>query len=677
MGRVLKWVGIALILLVILIVGAVIVLPGMIPQERILAEVSKTVESKTGRRLAIEGGASLTIFPVLSLTLHDVSLSNAPRSASPLAARASTIDLQLQLWPLLNNTVIIDRFRLTNPEIWVEHSELRGSNWDRLFQNKQNSPTSAPDNSLVNEHEQAAAMNLLLQEVTMTNGTVHLSLPDHQINDVISDIDLSAEMEGLDAEAVLTLSATFRDQTISLSQRLSSLRALLNDEIVTLETQWNSDITSGRYDTSLTLYRSDVKGQGELELYISDLRSLLDLTGITLPPHLADNDQVLQQASYEGKVNIVSAKNFDFDQFTFVLDKLAARGTLTTNIKENGAVAAGGNLILGDLDLRPYLAAPYKNEALETPQPNNTNNAPAPSTGSSAWSSEPIDFSPINDHTLAIAFSAKSLIVGKESLEKLSGTLTVTENLLELVLNPFPFYEGTAKAIVEIDNKDTTPHITKQASLEKVRLGPWLSEWYQIEDITGTTSTTFSLEAWGDNQQVWMESLQGGGEISISDGYIRQLDLRAMARNVASAFQPQENDTERTDFSTASAQFTVVNGLLRSDSIELKAPLLQMEGTASIDLPKRRVDAYLVPKLVQTLKGQSAEKDASPGIRVPIKVSGTFDQLTFKPDPAGTLKKALENPEETRETYENVKEELQQFRKDVKGTLKDVLKSFE
>ena len=82
MMKLLKWIGIVVVVLVVLVGGAALVLPYFISvdtfKDRLIAEVKST----TGRDLKISGPVHLSVLPRLAIEAAQVSFSNPPGAQS-------------------------------------------------------------------------------------------------------------------------------------------------------------------------------------------------------------------------------------------------------------------------------------------------------------------------------------------------------------------------------------------------------------------------------------------------------------------------------------------------------------------------------------------------------------------------------------------------------------------
>jgi AsmA protein len=79
----------------------------------------------------------------------------------------------------------------------------------------------------------------------------------------------------------------------------------------------------------------------------------------------------------------------------------------------------------------------------------------------------------------------------------------------------------------------------------------------------------------------------------------------------------------------------------------LKSPLVRVEGRGTSDLNKRTVDYRVMPKFVANIEGQGGRD--SGGIMVPVLVTGTWDNLNYKPDLTGAIQDVTKDPEKALE----------------------------
>ena len=93
---------------------------------------------------------------------------------------------------------------------------------------------------------------------------------------------------------------------------------------------------------------------------------------------------------------------------------------------------------------------------------------------------------------------------------------------------------------------------------------------------------------------------------------------------------------QKTDFSVLGGTFTIRNGILSNNDMEMQSPLLRVGGKGTVDLPKQTVDYRIEPKVVASLQGQGGKGNLG-GVTVPILIQGPWNNLSYKPDVAGMV----------------------------------------
>jgi AsmA protein len=211
-------------------------------------------------------------------------------------------------------------------------------------------------------------------------------------------------------------------------------------------------------------------------------------------------------------------------------------------------------------------------------------------------------------------------------------------------------YQGSAAVKTAVNVKGDHPVTDVQIDLDKVQVHPLLKDLAHKDFIEGTTKAHLALSMTGEDPARIKQTLDGKGSLIFTDGAIIGVDLASMARNVKAALggEVKSGSKPRTDFAEFLAPFTIENGVFHTSETSLKSPLLRLLAAGKADLVKQTLDFRIDPKLVSTIKGQGDQKERS-GLEVPIIVSGSFSDPSFRPDVEAIakdqLKKALSAPE--------------------------------
>jgi AsmA protein len=118
----------------------------------------------------------------------------------------------------------------------------------------------------------------------------------------------------------------------------------------------------------------------------------------------------------------------------------------------------------------------------------------------------------------------------------------------------------------------------------------------------------------------------------------------AILRNVASAFlDPDAQKPQKTNFTELGGAYVIRRGVLTNTNLFLRSPLLHLLGKSTADLPKQRVNYRTEPKLVASSKWQGSSASAA-GTSVPVIVSNSWSNISYKPDLAGVIGGLAKDP---------------------------------
>ncbi len=197
--------------LITFIVLALLAVPFFIDVNDYKPEISKAVYDATGRNMQIEH-IQLSAFPWVGVTLKNVQLENAPGFQHQHMLTIDTIDVQLELIPLLSKQIEVKRFLLDTPKIWLEQrgdasnnwQDLQGSTSPKTTTTQSTISTNKPKPSTSSKLSSPIALNADLLQ--LKNGQVIWSNATNE-NLVISDIQLSIKDLQLTKPIQVALSA--------------------------------------------------------------------------------------------------------------------------------------------------------------------------------------------------------------------------------------------------------------------------------------------------------------------------------------------------------------------------------------------------------------------------------------------------------------------------------------
>lgn len=607
---------IGVVVLIVLVIVAAIAAPLFIPVDTYKNELVAAVKQSTGRDFAINGKVSFSLLPSLALEADDVAFANPPGAASPQMAKLASLEVRLKLLPLLSKRVEVDKLVLVDPVIALEVDKQGKPNW--LF--AQAAPAApAPAHPAQPQAAPAASggsalSGLSLGDVRLENGQI--SYVDQRSGETVrlDQIAMKLSLPDLDSPLAAEGSAVYRGEKLALTIALANPRAFLAGKGSAAQLGLDSKPIAFGFKGNAA-GSTPAKLDGTVELKIPSLRGLAQWAGSPLnAPGTGFGPFALS-----GKVSYAGTK-IGFTEASLSLDQINAKGEL--DLDTGGArPAVKGRLDVDKLDANPYLPpqTPSKSAAPSGGAAGG-GGAGAPSAG---WSDQPIDVSPLKTADVDFTLSANGLLYGKIVIGKSALGLHMKDGRLEADLTELALYQGTGKGKVVVDGSGAVPAIEAQFNLSQVQMEPLLKDAIDLDRLTGSGAFDMAVTGRGHSEREIIGALNGKGDLNLANGKIKGVNLVAMIKNVATAFQ-SGGSTQETDFASLSGTYTIQNGIVHNNDLQLKSADLPMTGAGTIDLPQRTVDYKLTPRVAGA-------------VAVPVIIKGPWDHLSYQPDLAGMV----------------------------------------
>ena len=220
--------------------------------------------------------------------------------------------------------------------------------------------------------------------------------------------------------------------------------------------------------------------------------------------------------------------------------------------------------------------------------------------------------------------------------------------------------------------------------LTGIQIGPLLQALAGQDRLLGRGDLKLDLQLSGLTEASIRRSLQGTAAFQLSDGAYQGVNLAELIQGAAAllgkrSLAPASDSTKRTDFAMLKASLQIKKGVVRNRDLQLQSPLLRITGQGTVDLAADQVDYMLTTKLVKSLTGQGGKSaDQLRGLPIPVKITGPFANLSYKPDLSGLVKTQLKQQiqEEKQKIVDKAKDKLKQKAAELIGEpegLKDAL----
>lgn len=619
--------------LVLVLIAVVIVVPMLIPMETYKNKVIGVVKEQTGRDLRIDGDIGLSFFPNIGVSIKNVGFSNASWASEPEMASMKEMRAALKLMPLFSGNVEIDSFSLVDPVIHLEVRKDGTPNWQ--FEGAQKTQASP-----AGESETAGGGSSLggvsLGDISIGNGSATYRNAQTGANYAAEQVNIDLALPSLDDPFLANGSLVWNGDEIGVDMRADRPRALTEGG----ETPVALSIAAPKVKASYAGTLKPLDGlafAGNVDLDVPSVRDLAAWSGSPLPA-----GQGFGPLSIKGKAS-GSGNDYRFSDAEIGFDGMNATGNLA--VRTGGARPyIKGDLAVDRIDVNIYLAAEAAGGGA----------GDGSAGGDTGWSTDPIDMSGLKAVDADFVFSTQQILFQKIEIGESALNLKLANGVLTANLGKLNLYEGKGSGALTLNGAGNTPQLKADFRIAGVAAEPLLTDAADFSRLQGTSAIEISVATAGRSQRDMIAALGGSGDVKITNGKIKGINLAQLTRTALSAATSgwQAGGTQDTDFSELGGTFTIDKGILRNDDLKLLSPLIRISGAGTVNILDKTLNYRVEPKLAASLEGQGGATDVK-GIEVPIIVSGPWSHPRFAPD----LKAIIENRENIGNTIKSIKED--------------------
>lgn len=630
----------------VIVVGVAVAAPFLVPTQTIIDQISKQVESTTGRTLQIAGDSEVSILPSLNVTLNNVRLSNMTTGSAEDMLSMEQLSVHIPWLSLLSGEAKLERFVINNPTVTLETDKQGLPNW-QLFPTQDNHPTLTQTKTT----QQSSAVSLpsgfdvSLGEVAIYGGSITYIDGQTGVQHSVNELDLSIQLPSLYKALTVNGAVTYQSQKFELMSVVDTPAKAIVGDAFNIEQRLTSQLLNLEFNGVVAHKGKDI--QGELTLAGESVKAITQWQNIAL----SAKDNAFNQFSVAGSMSFVG-NTFTLNSLVAKLDELEIKGQSKIVLGPKPNINA--NIDLGMLDLNPYLPEPAATPAPDKPD------AQTPSQPI-VWDDTPIDLSVLGQVNADIVVRSTGLKAHDITLGENQFSLQLKNSVAHLGLDEFNAYDGTGKGSVKINSAVTPYKIQTNFALKNINAEPLLTDAVGFDKVLGKGSIDWNLTTQGQSQKQLVSTLAGNVAFSFKDGGVKGANIAQMTRkakemlkgdfsSLKDGLNADYDPQQKTDFSALTGSFVFKEGVGRNNDLSLASPLIRITGSGEVDLPKTNVNYRLVTGIVDTVEGQ-ASADKSTGFKVPLRIKGPFHKVDVSLDISSAAK-------------ENVKDKLKDKLKD-------------
>jgi AsmA protein len=686
MSRILKILGIAVGVVVLLLVAVVVAVTQLFDPNDYKSEIVAAVRDATGRELTLDGDLELAVFPSIRIAVGGAALANAPGFGAEPMARIESAELRVGLLPLLSQRIEIGSARLSGLTLNLARDARGRDNWQDLGGGGQDAAAAEPAAG-----GGAANLDLGVGAIEIVDARVVWNDASTGTRFELADFGLEAEGFGPGRRFPLAMSfgLSGADMDLKVAADMQATLALATNEYrledldVTIDGS-GAGWPGGPSQAHLT-FDSLVANLGTEKLDLGGLT--LEFLGLTMAGSLS-GEKLMSALSLAGAVDIREFAPRDvLERFGVnvqtaddgVLARASAKANFLYNAREvglrdmqlnlddsalTGRVALEGerlvyNLTVDDINIDRYLPS---SEAADAPA----------EEGSLDEIDLPLEVLRTLDARGELKFgrakfSGLSLANAAFALTAGNGTVRLTPSA--------ELYGGKLAGDIRLQLQGDGARMAVVQNLDDVDLAALGQDLIGSGAITGRGDVRLDLSTTGSNLGQMRRDLDGDVSFSVANGSLEGIDLwyelrRARARLDSAPVPERGAGAPRTTFSSLSATGVVEDALLTNRDLAGQLDFMAVTGSGTVNLIDDSVNFDLKATLVDGPVLQSDPEMAKmAGGTLPLRVTGMIDAPSVLPDFGAIVRARV-----TREVQERVEEQREEVRENVRERLRDRLR---
>ncbi len=626
-----KWVLMGGGVLLVLIVGAIVLIPRFVDVQQYKPMIEELVTEQTGRSFSMGDDIQLSVFPWVGVSLSDLRFGSPKGFENEDMIAVKRFEARLRVIPLLSRQIEVSTFVVDTPRFFLEKAKNKKNNWENIGPVVKSGEKKIPEKQASEKQDEAVGHtdgklpidSFSVGKFSIVNGFVSYVDQATGVKNEISDFNLDLTNLSLDKPIGVTLSARLDQNLISLEGVAGPVGKNPGKEDL------NFDMTlKALGELSIHFAGKIVQPTGapqiavDLEVDPFSPRKLLAGIGQPFPVKTAD-PKVLDRVSLTVKIE-GNAKALSFSRGIIGLDE--SNLTFLADAKAFDRPDIRFDMVLDSIDLDRYL--PPKQKGMTSKQSTEPESAAKKSD-----QQKKTDYGPLRKLVLDGKIKVGSLKAANVKIQDFLAHITAKNGVINLDPLSLNLYQGSVASKVRLDVRKEMPKTQIALDSKGIQAGPLLKDALEKEIIEGSLSANMTLGMTGESPDMVKKSLAGKGELKFVDGAIVGIDIANTVRNAAAGLGMGETAAAkpRTDFAELKIPFSADQGIVNIPGASLISPLIRLLAMGNANLVAEVLDFRVEPKVVATLKGQGDTKDRS-GLSVPLLITGSFDSPKIRPD---------------------------------------------
>jgi AsmA protein len=593
-----KRLGFVLVALAAVGIGALVILPFLMPADAVREAVKAEIRAVTGLDPVLRGGTSVSLFPSGAVSFDDVMLGDN-RTGAP-ALTAEHVVARLRFFPFLAGRIEIADVSLVRPTIAIIFNADHSSNWSGHIETLARNLKPGPDRPAS------------FSEIRIVDGTIILRDEAYEIVETLANVEMALAWPSISRSFAATGRFAWHDEPIDATIGLTDFVAALQGDRSGVKIRLASTPFKFAFDGYIS-HRPTLKMEGTLAADTASLRDALRWAGQQAPPGGGFGRFALKaQTNVVGGTIGLSGVNVE-------LDGNAGEGVLTFD----GRQTLQGTLAAEGLDLTPYISA----VRLLT-------------GGERGWDSKPIALDGLDGVHLDLRLSAARVNIANAKLGRTAVAANLRGGNLTVAVGESQAFGGVVRGTFGLAKSPAGADFRAQLQFSNVDLEQCLGDMFGIRKLEGKGNLSFAIDSSGRSVYDLTKGLNGTAGLTSRKGAIAGFNVEQLLKRIER--RPLsgggEFRTGKTPYEMLTVNLKIVQGVANVEDVRMEGPSVGLALAGSASIPERELDLRGTASLLSI--SASGSNAAAPAFELPFMVQGPWDDPIILPDPESRIQRS-------------------------------------
>lgn len=577
---------------VLVLLGILVVLYNWSNWNVLKAPISRTVETKTGRQLQINGDLIMHLrWPNTRIETSHLRFANPEWAEADDMVDVNNVALKLHVPSLLKGAVVLTEVRLNEAKVSLEKSPDGRKNW------------------LLDRYQKNENSSVKINALAVNKGYIRYYEPAKKTR-IQADLSTTPKTAGSAAGLVFDARGTYLGQALKASGRGGNLLSLRDQTLAyPIDIRGSIGPTTasavGRVTNLMTFSTLDLN----IDLRGGNLAQLYPLTGVVLP----------DTPPYKTKGRLIrEGKLWRYEKFSGLIGKSDISGTLSFDGRQSPRPFLKGNLnsrSLNFADLGPLVGSKPAATASALPRERILPTSPF---RTERWDKMDAD----------VTIKASSIIRNEAlPINDLSTRLRLQNAKVTLDPLKFGVAGGTLAGFIKLDGKASPIQASTDLKARRIQLAKLFPKLESAKTSIGLVNGDIELTGQGNHVAGMLGSSNGRLALVLNEGEISRFMMEAVGLHILEMLKIKLTGDRNIKIHCGVVDFGVKQGVMQSRVMMLDTDITRLTASGNIDMRNETLDLTLT---------QKSKKLSLIALRPPIHVRGSFTQPKASVD-KGTL----------------------------------------